>query len=373
MSEYFQKREQTVVSLEAIQKILDIAKDSADTFLVSEFPRNTKFSNWVLDSKRYYKIHTRFVKDTEDGDFVKTDGDYPCTWVFDKTGTTNYHIAPSTVAKLYQKVYKPYNIIKEQPEMFFWFSKDKIAESAKPIVGFNPKWDKKEHHVVCYDLNSAYAAVLNKKIPDTYKMEYGRIVQKNEIGFIFNTDLTLVHEGEYADIVMPLIDSPYKDFVSYWYNIKKTAPKGSKERAISKEILVITVGLWQKVNPFLRAYVVNSCNEFIENLMEGNEDDICFWNTDAIYAVKHIPEIDELVGDGIGKFKVEYEGLFRQKGANYQKVDEKNTSYRGVINMSFKDDYNLLKDAIPQSNLPYKMDPETLKIEINKEFDDEQD
>lgn len=368
MSNYYQVRQKEVSSLEDIQKIFDIAEKYSDVYKVNELPKNTKSSTWIVDTNRYYKVHTRVVEEVN-GEYIKAK-DYPCTWVFDKTGITTYHINPNIVARMYQKVYKPYNIIREQPNLFYWLSKDKIAESAKPIVGFNPKWDKQEHNVVCYDLNSAYAAVLSNKIPDTYKMDYARIVKKGEIGFIFNIDLMLVQEGGYADIIMPLIDSPYKDFVNHWYNVKKTATKGSKEKSIAKEILVITVGLWQKVNPFLRAYVVNSCNEFIESLMEGNEDDICIWNTDAIYAIKHIPEIDALVGDGIGKFKIEYEGLFRQKGTVYQKVDLKETAYRGVINMSFTDNYNLLTDELPKLNLPYKIGS-NYRIELNEEFDNE--
>ena len=93
-------------------------------------------------------------------------------------------------------------------------------------------------------------------------------------------------------------------------------------------------------------------------------------NTDAIYATKHIEELDNLVGDDIGQFKIEYEGRFRLKGFNYQKVDNNDTSIRGVLKLAFKQnkDYNLLKDPIPKAVLPYKYNTDKYILEENKDF-----
>ena len=95
------------------------------------------------------------------------------------------------------------------------------------------------------------------------------------------------------------------------------------------------------------------------------------WNTDALYCTERIPELDNLIGEGIGQFKIEYEGLFRQKGLNYQKVNEedKNVSYRGVMKTLFESDFNILTDPLPKAILPYKINKNTLKLEINKEYE----
>ena len=92
------------------------------------------------------------------------------------------------------------------------------------------------------------------------------------------------------------------------------------------------------------------------------------WNTDAVYCTEHIPELDALCGEDIGQFKIEYEGLFRQKGSNYQKVDTHEVSYRGIMKCLFDEDYNLLEDPTPEICLPYEMNKETYQIEKNKEF-----
>ena len=291
---------------------------------------------------------------------------YVCTWKFDKTGATKNQVSTTTVGKIWRHVYKPYDIVKEEKDFFKRDPKGKIRASAKPIIGFNKKYDMTEHNVVAYDLNSAYAAALMDKIIDTYNMDYARVVEKNEVGFLMNDDLTLVEEGEYADYVFPLMESPYKAFAKKYYEQKKKAPKGSKERDLAKQILVITVGQWQNHNPFLRAFVVNRCNKFIKYFVDKYKDKVCLWNTDAVYCTEHIPELDKLLGDDIGQFKVEYEGIFRQKGFNYQKGTE--TSYRGVMKCLFKEDYNILTDPIPVCNIPYRMNKETLMIENNEEF-----
>lgn len=363
-----QKRFKYVYSLEEIQKVFDIASQETEIFLAeSEYQFehggcNLNAESLILDTEKYYKITTKKVND----DLTKAT-DFTCTWIFDKTGSKQHHIHPSIVAKKYAKYYKPYDIVNDHPELFDRLANGKLAQSAKPLSGFNKSFDLTEHYVIGYDLNSAYASVLMNKIIDTYNMDFYREVENNEVGFLLDSDLTMVHNG-FADVIFPLIESPYKEYVQEWYWKKKNSPKGSPERDIAKEVLVITVGLWQNKNPFLRAYVVNSCNEFIERLMLRNEDKVCMWNTDAIYATERIPEIDALCGTEIGQFKVEYEGLFRQKGTVYQKVDEGETSYKGIIKMLFNKDFNILKDALPKTILPYKMNQNTLRIERNKEF-----
>ena len=383
MSKFICKRYRYVASLEEMQRIYAIAeKYSTLQYTDKEYSYNgdgiLRNTSYVQNGDRYYKITSMWIEEIKDKEgnvryepIVKGDIEkFACTWIFDKTGESRARIHPSRVSRIANAVYKPDKIIGTNEDIFDRNKDGKIFQSAKPILGFNKKFDRTEHPVVIYDLNSAYAMALVDKIIDTYNPHYYDYVEEGEVGFISSDhDLTIRHKGEYADVIFPLMESPYKDFARKYYNIKKTAPKGSDERELAKQILVITVGLWQNVNPYLRAYVVGKCNEQIEYYLKKYRDKICMWNTDAIYCTEHIDELDNLIGEDIGQFKIEYEGLFRQKGLNYQKLDEHNTSYRGVLKTLFKEDFNILSDRLPTAILPYKMDKETLEIKINEEYE----
>lgn len=383
MNKYICKRYRYVASLEEMQRIYAIAeKYSTLQYTDKEYSYNgdgiLRNTSYVQDGDRYYKITSMWIEEIKDKEgnvryepIVKGDIEkFACTWIFDKTGESRARIHPSRVSRIANAVYKPDKIIGTNEDIFDRNKDGKIFQSAKPILGFNKKFDRTEHPVVVYDLNSAYAMALIDKIIDTYNPRYYDYVEEGEAGFISSDpDLKIRHKGEYAEVIFPLMESPYKDFARKYYNIKKTAPKGSDERDLAKQILVITVGLWQNVNPYLRAYVVGKCNEQIEYYLKKYRDKICMWNTDAIYCTEHIEELDNLIGEDIGQFKIEYEGLFRQKGLNYQKLDEHNTSYRGVLKTLFKEDFNILSDRLPTAILPYKMDKETLEIKINEEYE----
>jgi len=372
MPKYTNKRYRYVTSIHDINYILQVAAiHTTITYGEHSIKAPTRYTSYVEDKQRYIRVTTRYVKDinNKDGSVEYTYADdYVCTWMFDKTGKENYHMHPSRVARLSNNAYTPLDIIKKQPDLFYRGEDGKILESAKPILGFNPKFDNTEHQVYCYDLNSAYAAVLRDKIIDTYNFRCDDVVKENEVGFMFNNDLTMVSKGYIADYVFPLIDSPYKEFCDKWYKIKKKSPKGSREKAEAKDVLVITVGLFQLHNPFLRAYVVNSCNKKIEDIVKANYDHVCCWNTDAVYS--DIP-LDLELGDNVGQFKLEYQGLFRQKGNNYQKVNDDAVSYRGVCNVLFKKGWNLLTDPLPENYLPYKYNMEKNLVEVDSRYVEE--
>lgn len=354
-------------NLEDINKIIDIA---ADNSILVQKPMNYQNFNYTMfsaysDNNRYYEITTGYVNDK----LEETD-EYVCTWRFDKTGVFDEQTDTATIARLANKAYRPYDVIKNNPELFHFRTDNKVFESAKSVTGYNPKYNNTEHRAVIYDLNSAFAAVLQKSIIDTYNMRFNDEVKENEVGFLLNVDLEMMHTGDYADVIFPIIDTPesLKEFIKKYYDIKKTAPKKSKERALAKQILNVSVGLYQRHNPFLRAYVIHSCNEFIMKYVNKYYDKVCCWNTDAIYTTERIRELDKLTGDEIGKFKVEYDGLFRQSYYNKQLVDSEEVKYYGVSSCLFKKDYNLLTDSLPDRNyMPYRMN-DKLRIELNTEY-----
>lgn len=385
MRKYSNKRYRYVTSFEDMQRIYKISNAHAlcvevEKDYVADVTCPLRRVTRVQDGDRYYKITSMWIYpvELEDGTIKYDDicnhpeiDKYVCTWIFDKTGNEVNRIHPSRVSKIANHVYKPAKaVVGEGKDEFSRTEDGKIVQSAKPFIGFNEKFNNTEHHVVCYDLNSAYAEPLMDKIIDTYNPRYMDYVGKDEVGFRFNDDdLKMVKPGKMADIVFPIIDSPYKDFVKKYYDIKKTAPRDSKERDLAKQILVITVGLFQNTNPYLRAYIIGRCNEKIAYFVNKYKDKVCMWNTDAVYSTERIEELDNLIGDNIGQFKIEYEGLFRQKGQNYQKVDVHETSYRGVMKALFDKDFNLLTDGLPKVILPYVMDKETFELLKNKEYE----
>ena len=368
---YCNLRTRYVNSLEDFNKMLEWCGKQSDIIEGSlpklDFYCNTRVWSFIEDCQRYIKLTTRYIKDIVDDDgntnyqfLTDDDPKYVCTWLFDKTGEDVYHISPNKVYNLMKKVYLPFDIIKEEKDLpneekkFPIILNGKHVYSASPILGYNKAYDRTEHYCYGYDLNSAYAAVLRDKIPDTYHMRLADFVCDGEIGFDMKEGLPLVFPGEFADYVFPLIDSPYKEFVREWYEKKKSAPKGSKEKQIAKEVLVISVGLMQNHNPFLRAYVVNMCNKKIKDIIDAHPEECCMWNTDAVYSTA---PLDLEIGENIGQFKLEYQGLLRQVNNNYQKVDEHKTTYRGVCKMLFKEDFNILTDPIPDyDGLKYMLD-----------------
>lgn len=367
------KRIRNVESLEDINSIIEIAKKVTAVVDATKekinYTNNTRNFSYVKHGKRYFSITTRYVKDyeTEDGvEYRLTNDKYVCTWKFDMSGQESVKVNPSSAWRIGCGYHKPYDIVKECPELFSMVD-GRIAESASPLLYWNPKYDMTEHECWIYDLNSAYAAVLNDKIVDTYNMLGPGIVGKDEVGFEFESKITLYTSGWHT-FRFKLIDSPYKDFVRKYYNIKRTAPKGSKEREMAKQILNLFVGVLQRHNPFLRAYIVEMCNIRINSYIKKYNEFICMANTDAVYSVVPLEDIE--IGEEIGQFKLEWSGKnFRQKGMNYQKDGK--VSYRGVSKCLFKEGWNLLTDPLPEYIYPYYFNEDKIIVEEDYRYEEQ--
>lgn len=284
----------------------------------------------------------------------------PTTYVFRKDGDYKVVSDGADCYMLSQRYYKVpnYREEKEIVESLGGFTdKGSFKASARPLVGYSTKFNNTEHDVYIYDLNSAYAVQLMDKLPNTMVYYMYKRLHENQVGFMFDEQLTMITQpGMYADIVFDLIDSPLKGFARKYYDMKRYA-KNKHEKLKAKNMLNLTVGYWQRTNPFLRAYVVHSCNNFIKSLIDENT---CMWNTDAIYSI--VPRPDLELGNDIGQFKLEYQGLFRQKGDNYQKVSKEDTSYRGIPKKWFSTDWNILKDEIPRTGNIYRLDKDLMQL-----------
>ena len=236
--------------------------------------------------------------------------------------------------------------------------------SASPIIYVNPKYDGTRNYAYGYDLNSAYSSAMLGDMPDTSKKwRVGNIVEGSEIGFEERindkTGLTMLVPKckGFSLYVFPLIESPFKDFVKAWYKKKVSNPSGSKEREKAKEILNFSVGYLQKVNPFLRATIIGRCNELISSMIDENT---LFCNTDSIVSLK---PLDLKIGNGIGEWKLEHEGLVAYKGNNYQWSDG-SISFRGIPKHWFKKNWDILKDEIPRGGNMYKF--ENMRLRLSK-------
>ena len=284
----------------------------------------------------------------------------PCTFVFRKDGEQQACVSPTMCYSTMQRYYNTPDFRDSELKLQM-SSKGTFALSAAPTIGYNKKLDKQEHYTYVYDLNSAYAAIMMGYIPDTTSYRMFGTVEKGEIGFLLTDKLPLVHSG-CADIIFKLIDSPYKEFAKKYYDIKRYSTGEAKVKA--KAMLVYSVGYLQRHNPFIRAYIVNSCNEYIESLID---DDTIMWNTDAIYSLRKRDDLS--IGSEIGQFKLEYEGLLRHTGCNYQYVNNGKVSYRGVPKSWFKVDYNLLTDELPEQDCNlYYFNKDTVQIEVCNGF-----
>lgn len=301
----------------------------------------------------------------------------PATYIFD---LNDEEIFKQSGLDCFKEFSKAYTVKKAKDYKYDHLNKYLDQESgkyvctARPILDYNRKYEKQLlTNCYEYDLNSAYSSVLLEKIPDLNNpviAEYPNMVKvnKNEIGFIIDDTLTMVKAGGQADIKFKLIDTPekLKRYLNKWYDIKKNSTGTKKIEA--KAMLNLPVGYCQRYNPFLRSYVVNSCNEVIRKLID---EDTLFWNTDAIFTKVRKPELT--LGTEIGQFKEIPCKTLTYVGNVYQ-INMEDPIYRGISKSWFKAfekkygrKYDLLLDydkQIDRINY-YNLNWETLQVEVN--------
>ena len=302
----------------------------------------------------------------------------PTTYIFDLNNEDIFIRSGLDYFKEFSRAYKvpkadKYNI--ERLNRYKNTENNKYVCSASPILDYNRKYEKQLlENCYEYDLNSAYANTLLRKIPDLENPVIAKWpdqikVNKNEVGFILDDTLSIVNSGYMADIKFKLIDTPkkLKDFLIRWYNRKKNSTGNEKLEA--KAMLNLPIGYCQRYNPFLRSYVVNSCNKVIKDLIDENT---LFWNTDAIFSKVRRPELE--IGNEIGQFKEIKCDKLVYVGNVYQ-INDEDPIYRGISKTWFKSfekeygrKYDLLKDydkTISRINY-YDLNWETLKLEVNE-------
>lgn len=239
---------------------------------------------------------------------------------------------------------------------------DKFLIGAKPILYYNPKYEKQRLRAYSYDINSSYSNGMIQDMPDTSVNPRirDRIKTHNELGFyIKNKELICTEEiGKLCDFIFPKVESPFKRFVEVWYKRKKEAQSGTKEKQKAKDVLNFSVGYYQKVNPFIRARIISYANKLISDLMDENT---LLCNTDSIVSL--VPRKDLNIGENIGQFKEEDKGtMIAYIQHNYQ-WDFKTPTYRHVSKNWFKPGWDILKDEIPHLGNLVEFNPETGLLE----------
>lgn len=246
--------------------------------------------------------------------------------------------------------------------------------SASPILGYNPKYSGQRLEAFGYDLNSAYASIIldNEWANFNAKPVAKMIDPETEIGF--DLDYNIKREG-YSIWVFkkcPVPQSVIRYFEKH-YKAKQEAgamykATGDKQWLIikqkEKDMLNFPIGCLQNKNPFVRAWIVGKTNEKILSLID---EDTLFWNTDSIVSRRRREDLEENMGDGLGQWKLEHEGVVAYVGNNYQ-WNQDIPTYRGIPKSWFPKDYDILKHGTPFNRNVLAWDWEKMEIyEVKQE------
>ena len=196
----------------------------------------------------------------------------------------------------------------------------------------NDKYKLKWLNCYSYDVHSAYSLAMKKPMPDTSKPKFNAIVGPGEMGFRKLTKLVyIVSEGKMADVVFPLMESPYKDYVDEYY-LKKQNAKTEVEYDLYKAWLNIPAGLLHRYNIFHRLAMLYYAKKYIMQFIDENT---VYCNVDSIISLK--PRNDLPIGDGLGEFKIEHQNeRFKfKKVAIYQWGNE--VHYSGIPSKAIND------------------------------------
>lgn len=358
-------------SLEDMNKTLEKIEKSGKIFIHGLYSKYKKKYGGKF-SLNYYAFY--YMDGVNFNVTTKLSGEN-CTYNFRLDGETKgTQISPLTCYRIGQKIYNVpkldetiYSDIDEKDEA------GKYMKSSRQLLWTNPKFDGQEiPHTWIYDLNAAFSSILMTKIPDLNNLKRrDDIVKEDEIGFKgkYLDHFTLARPGEEAELIFDLIESPYKNWCIKLYNEKiKCKAKDDEVGALkAKQTVNFFIGFLQRTNPLMRAYIVESCNDFMRDKIDMETTIFC--NTDSIHST--VPRPDLETGSGIGQFKVEGDDVIaRYKGANWQIKGEK-PKWRGVAEYRLKKEngewLNILTDQPPIPELMYYFDEESRRIKHGKQ------
>lgn len=262
-----------------------------------------------------------------------------------------------------------YHKLSEEPENNYGYNKKitfkkyntkaKVKWAIKVASGFGYIDETKVNTPIecwSYDLNSSFPAAMLKPMPDTrQKPKYDDLVGPNEIGFFYQGGMT-TRVGDYAEIIFPLMESPFKPYVEKYYLNKKNSY--GKDRTKWKFYLNIPTGILALHNIFLRNAVVGYANQEIQKYID---DDTVYCNVDCIVSTKERKDIP--IGKEIGQFKQERHGIFKYKGIGIYQWDNE-VHYQGLKGQFLSDISNISDYTENLTNgFKYNFNRETRRFE----------
>lgn len=242
------------------------------------------------------------------------------------------------------------------------------------LIYFNQKYiGQRLNDCYEYDMNNAYSWAMEQPIPNTKVMpRTNDLTRKGEIGFrVEQRGLSeeyclyaIFDEGVYCEYIYPAIDSPFINFANHFFKLRKAKTGHEKEKM--KQVQNYAIGYIRRKNPFIHSCILSRCRYFIESLVDENT---LYCNTDSIISHGRREDLDLLIKDEIGGFKIKHKGDFAYSGSGYQ-WNKEQPSVRGKSKQWFKNAYpngfDILKDELPftEANI-YYYDQEKGRIEKN--------
>lgn len=300
----YNKIEQVVVDYVTINKILKKVKNWNIKYEKPKTNKQITSEIYIDDKPLNFTITGRFLDGCKK---IKT-------YIFSKDGRpAEQEINPYEHYKELKKYVKVHDLIKEN-KLFDDFT-------SVPFIYFSPKVNHKElSNAISYDTNLTYFYLLSKSFPDTTRPLGKGIVKDGIVGFSLSeknvvskdgkirTCLELVRNGYLADFRFPLVPSPFTSYINYKLlqleKIKElTEEEQKKQRRKIKNSINVAVGCLQHHNPIWRAFIVESGNQRIKNLIDNNT---IYCNTDCIVSLQRRDDIS--ISEKIGDFKIENEG-----------------------------------------------------------------
>ena len=184
---------------------------------------------------------------------------------------------------------------------------------------------------------------------------------------------------ERADYIFLLEEiKGFKEFFMNYYKRKLKAKKKGDidEKNYCKNVMNYTIGYLQKVNPFIKAYIIITLNRKMFDLVDKFYDDVLLSNVDSLITKRDISEYLP-ISDNLGDFKkVKENEDFYMYNFNYQWNLEP-PSYRGTSKAWFANyakitnkKFDLSKTSVSVLNPlynKYRFDKKTFQLvkEIN--------
>lgn len=176
-------------------------------------------------------------------------------------------------------------------------------KNSKPFGFFEDYFANQDLICYSYDINSSYSFAMTMPMPDTSKPALlNARVGVHQIGFS-KDGFTTTDYGIKMDYVFDLIESPFKDYVIEYYNLKKNAI--GELRTEYKYCLNIPYGLTQRHNIFIHNTIIYWATKYVRQFLD---EDSIYSNVDSIVSLKKRTDLP--LGNELGQFKCEHEEMY---------------------------------------------------------------